>query len=941
MIQLRLRTEYTFGGTYAPIGRVIERLKAIGCTAAGIVDVDSTWGHVPWFKACKEAGIKPLLGIDIMVTDNPENVPRMWFLASTTDALSELYEIISQAHHQPVKTPSGDKPRLYPSDVLAMSDKIIKFAGDKVDPDFLSRCRNIYLDINPASRMLNNAKFQLAEKTGLELVSTSDNAYCYEDDRPIFELVDWRRGVNQTAQHILDRLDHQDVAAEIAEQCKDLALPKAPMIRVKGNLEKVCRKGIKKRKLKWTPEYEERLQYELGLIREKDFESYFIVVSDMVQYAKKHMLVGPSRGSAAGSLVCYTSAITEIDPLPPQLYFERFIDINRTDLPDIDLDFPDDKRIMVFEYMAKKYGAANVAHIGTISQYKPKSALIQVCKRLGIPPAATAAIKTAIIERSIADSRAKLCLQDTFETTQIGKTFIKQYPQAEIAARIEGHASHTGIHAAGLLVCTEPITRYAVVDANGIAHTDKYSAEYVGLLKIDILGLRTLGVIADADVGVDWYNLPLDDPKALDVFNQGRLCSIFQFDGPALQSYSKAIHFRGIREIDAATALARPGPFGSGVSHKYLQRHNGESYDPIHPKIQELMSDTYGLPLYQEQTLAIVRNIGKFGWDETSFVRRAISKRMGKEFFQKFYPKFLEGAMSQGIGEKAAREIWELINAMGAWQMNKAHTYSYAVISYWTAYLKAHFPLEFAAANLRNAKDEDNATDLLREMVREGIEYVPFDIEHSKLNWSVQNGRLIGGFLALKGIGDAKAAKLIEARDAGCLTPKQLEEIQKAENVFGDIFPFETRYGPMYREPRKHNIAADTVTYIRDLVEGMPHRDERVFFGELIHKSGHSANDEVDVKKRDGKLAKGPLDYVNVKLKDDTGIIGGRVGRYDYKRIGRELLEEVPLGAHLAIRARFYNGIRYAFIMKWRRIDNAETGGHRPTGDGSNGSDSN
>lgn len=918
VIQLRVRTEYSFGKTFAPLSRVVQRLKEIGCSAAGIVDEASTWGHVKWFNACKEAGIQPLLGVELVVADTDDVLPTMWFLAKNMEGLRELYRFSSRAHQQALPTRRGKVPRLARADVLAMSEDVFKFAGDITDGDFLEAAGAV-LDLNPSSRVLNAKKQSIAQERGLRLVSTSDNAFAFPDDAGVLELIaDGHK--KHSPQFLLPELEHQDTAGSIAAACADLQLPKAPMIRAEGDLEAICRAGIAQRRMeqRWTAEYEERLQRELQLIKDKDFESYFLVVADMVHFAKQHMLVGPSRGSAAGSLVCYLARITEIDPLPPGLFFERFIDVSRSDLPDIDLDFPDDKRYMVFEYMAEKYGRANTAHIGTVSQFKPRSALIEVCKALNIPPAATAAVKTAMIERGMADSRANNCLEDTLKDTEAGRSFLAAYPQAAIASMIEGHASHTGVHAAGLLVCNDDINNYATVDAHGIAHTDKYSAEQLGLLKIDVLGLRTLGILEDAGVPIDWYGLEFNDAATYDIFNKGRMCGIFQFEGNALRSISTNIHFNSIKEIDAVTALARPGPFSSGVTEKYVKRHNGEQYVPIHPKIQAIMADTYGLPLYQEHTLAIVRDIGKFGWDETSFVRKAISKRMGKEFFKKFFDKFLEGALSQGISEAAANEVWELINAMGAWQMNKAHTYSYAVISYWTAYLKAHYPLEFAAANLRSAKDEDSAVELLREMVKEGLKYKPFDLQLSEKNWCVKNDTLVGGFLALKGFGEKKSEKFIALRNEGKLTQKQLDEVAKASNVFEDIFPMRTKYGAMYEDPKAHNLIGQLRTI--DQLDGSQEGSE-LFIGEVIHKNARNANEEVNVKKRGGKLETGPLDFVDLRLRDDTGMIGARVARFDFEKMGRELLETIPVGAHLLVRARFVKGIRFGFIQKWKRID--------------------
>ena len=272
----------------------------------------------------------------------------------------------------------------------------------------------------------------------------------------------------------------------------------------------------------------------------------------------------------------------------------------------------------------------------------------------------------------------------------------------------------------------------------------------------------------------------------------------------------------------------------------------------------------------------------------------------------------------QGVDETAARETWSMINAMGAWQMNKSHTRSYAVISYWTAYLKAHFPLEFAAANLRNAKDEESAIWLLREMVNEGITYEPFNLGLSEANWCVKGGKLLGGFMALKGFGEVLAAKFIALRDAGELTPEQLEKIRNAENVFTDIFQMRTRYGAMYENPQAHKIIGP-IMKISEL--NGTQIGSHVFLGEVVYKNQRDINEEINVKKRNGKRETGPKEFVDVRLRDDTGVISARVGRWDFERMGRSLLESVPLGAHLLIRARFVKDIRFGFIERWKRLD--------------------
>jgi len=908
MIQLRIRSEYTFRQTFAPMNKIIARLQSIGCTAAGLVDIDSTWGHVPWFKACHQAGIKPLLGVDLVVTDDDRSL-RMWFLARNKNGLSELYRATTQAHQQQLATKVGHLPRLYTSDVIGMSDNIIRFAGDRTDGMFLAEV-NAFLDLNPSSRIVNAAKSRAAAEYDLPIVATSDNWYADEKDRLMLEFIP-RGREKQTPQHILADLEYQEAAEIIAGNC-DVQLPRAAMVAVTGDLEQLCRDGIEYRNMNWTGEYESRLQYELKLIRSKNYESYFVIVADMTVYAKSRMLVGPSRGSAAGSLVCYASRITEIDPLPNGLFFERFIDVSRVDLPDIDLDFPDDKRQMVFDYMSEKYGAGNVAHIGTVNRFKPRSALIQVCKALRIAPSATYKIKMAMVDDG---------LESTMNNTEAGRAFVQLYPQAMVAAKLEGHISHSGVHAAGLLIGTDRIDGFCAVDTSGIAHLDKSSAERLGLLKIDVLGLRTLSVLADADIDIDWYRLPLTDQKTFDVFNSRQWCSIFQFEGAALRRLSESIQFNSIAEIDAATALARPGPLASGVAEKYVARHNGETYTPIHPRIEAIMSDTYGLPVYQEHTLAIVREIGQFDWSEVGDVRKAISKTGGIEYLKRFHNKFLRGATAQGIPETAADEIWELITKMGAWQMNKAHTFSYAVISYWTAWLKAHHPLQFALANLNHAKSEDSAIELLREMTRSGaIEFIPFDLERSAINWSIYNGKLLGGFTALQDIGEARAQELVTARDTKTLSPAQYRQITSARNPFKNIFPFEVGFSNYYDNPKSHGIAG-SVHRINELTNGMPHRQEYVFLGEMVRKNLRSANEATLIKERNGRSELEHLEFLDLRLRDDTGTIGARVSRWDYQRWGRRLLEDIPLGTYLLIRAAFYNGIRYAFIKKWTGLN--------------------
>ena len=909
MIQLRIKTEYSFGETYAPISRIIQRLTDIGCKAAAIVDIDGTWGHVPWCKACIAASIKPMLGVDLIVTDN-NDLTRMWFIAKNSAGLKELYQFTSEAYHNKIKTKWGSLPRLTKRDVRKMSKNVLKFAGSVFDEDFLIEV-GAYLDLNPSSISANFKKKKIANKSSLRLVETSDNNYAYPEDAKIFKVAS-RAGSKVTPQYILEKVDASDIATD------EKIINIAPVLHVDGDLLDICRNGIKQRGLQWNDKYEERLQYELQLIESKNFASYFIIVADMVQFAKQHMLVGPSRGSAAGSLVCYAAQITEIDPIKANLFFERFIDVTRVDLPDIDLDFPDSKRHLVFEYMREKYGDTHVSHIGTLSLYKPRSCLIHACKELGYQPSILGNLTDNVITRTIEDPLVNQCLRDTLKTNAVGVKFAADYPLvAEVASAMEGLVSHTSVHAAGVLVCDDEISNYATVTDDGIAQIDKRSAEYLGLLKIDVLGLRTLSILEDSGVQADWYNLPLDDENVFDLYNNGKMTGIFQFEGAALRSISKDACFCSIDDVNALTAIARPGPMGSGVTEKFVKRMKGATYKPIHPLVEAIMKETYGLPLYQEHTIAIVRDIGNFSWEDTAYIRKAIAKSQGASIFTKMYPMFLKNAVEKGLTEEQALETWELINAMGGYQMNKAHTYSYAVLSYWTAWLKFYHPLEFLAASLKNSKDEESDKNLLREMVKDGVKYVPFDIKLSEESWCVKNEVLYGGFNALTGIGEVKARKYISARNNGELTNKHIEELKKCENPYANLFPIHAKYQALYDAPEQHGILGEIVD-IESILQGIKTGEERVFIGELVTKFEKDLNDDYNLQKRGGKKAGGQTKFVDLSIRDDSGTIKCRIAAFNHLSIGKELFDTVPIGSHLLIRAKFFNNASFAFISKWR-----------------------
>ena len=891
--QLRCRTEFSFRQAFGPVARVAAACAETGASAAGIVD-GSTWGHVRWAKAAATAGFRPLFGTEFTVPLPDGRKPQAWALAEDTRAFYRWSTAM--------RRPDADGLAL-----LRETRGIIRFAGAGLtDPDTFD-----FIDINPASPVAQRAALALHRKTGKPLVVTSANYYPRPGDYPAFMAIGGREGT--TPQHVLSEqelraalraLDDSTWAQavrnthEVAERCADKLLT-APIIEVAGDLRALAEAGRRYRLDSghlpdWPQMYEDRLQRELAAIEAKNFQSYFIVVADLIAWAKQRMLVGPGRGSSAGSLLCYLLGITEVDPIPHGLLFERFIDLTRKDLPDIDIDFSDVKRDQCFEYLAEKYGTHNVARIGNVNTLKPRSVMAEVCKRFGIPDKERFDLLNVLIEYSSGDSRYGKGLEDTLNNTDTGRRFMERNPKAVVMSEVENHAWHTGVHAAGVIVCNVPVDEYCTVGPDGVAHIDKPDSEYLNLLKIDALGLRTLGVIEDSGVvtAEQLYGLKLDDPKVLEIFNQRKYTGIFQFEGQSQRSISAQVFVDSFRTVDHLTALARPGPLGGGATGKYIARKAGQ--EPVtytHSALEELLADTFGVVLYQEQVMRIVRDIGKFSWDETTVIRKAMSGRKGKEFFDRQGEKFIAGAAQDGIDDATAHEIWNEICNFGAWGMNKSHTCAYAVISYWCAWMKAYHPLEYAAACLRSAKDDDQTMEILREMAAEGVEYTAFDSELSDINWSVQGGKLIGGFINLVGFGPAKAVAAVEARRLGTTDDKLRKRIAEAHVKFSDLYPISRAYADWYADPMAHGCRAGSVIYTADK---LPDGADVLFIGKIAKKELRDENETVRVARRDGRKLSGQTLFADFFLKDDTGIpVICRIDRFKYEPLGRIAMERL------------------------------------------------
>src|SRR5687768_259103 len=539
--------------------------------------------------------------------------------------------------------------------------------------------------------------------------------------------------------------------------------------------------------------YVRRVKYELELIISKGFANYFLVVADMVKWAKDHGIpVGPARGSAAASLVCYLLRITEVDPMHfPNLIFERFIDLNRHDLPDIDLDFDDEQRWRVRGYLVDKYGAERVGNIGTFTNWRGKNSLDDIARVYRIPPGDVEAVKEMIIERSSGDLRGNSTLEDSAAMFPKVAAIMKKHPHLLKAQKLEGNIRGMSVHAAGLVVANEPLTNGVAVYTREDSKTklrtsvlsiDKYDADYINALKIDALGLTTMGMIRRCleMIGLslaELYAVSRDEEEVYEAFRRNEVIGIFQFDGRAMRSVNREVKPDNFAEVCDINALARPGPLHSGAAAEYIQvKHGRKKALHLHPVVDEITKHTNFQIVYQEQILRVVRELGNFTWEEAATIRKLISKKQGEQAFNRMQQLFLDGSATNGVKPVVAHKIWKQLVTAGAYAFNAAHCVSYGMLAYWTMWLKVKYPLEFYCAALQKYDPKTKGFDLLKEASARGIPILPPHPVFSTVTWSVDTREkgLRAGFTQIDGIGEKTAVAMVEWRDGEDMPPARV-----------------------------------------------------------------------------------------------------------------------------------------------------------------------
>lgn len=665
-----------------------------------------------------------------------------------------------------------------------------------------------------------------AEKLGIQIVATSDCHYPMPEHNKMQAILHAARRGNGTVEdaeasweygilltpplsdaHIWRRLKGTGLTgkqaegailatAEIAERC-NVVLPKAgrlryPLRKQAGSSEELIWKWLRQG---WNyrikhdtylqqhrKEASDRVKYEMGLIVDKDYIDYFLMLSDAVIWCKESGIpVGPARGSAAASLVCYLLRITEINPLPfPNMLFERFIDINRSDLPDVDLDFDDERREELTVHMTELYGEDHVAKIGTYTKYRGKNALDDVARVFDIPKWEVQPVKDLMIERSGGDSRVDASLEDTFKMFAQAGEVLKKHPDLQRAVMLEGNYRSMSVHAAGLVISNDPlvdnVAYYTQFDKNEnvknrVMSVDKKDAEYLGLLKADFLGLKTMGMIRRALEMIDMpladlYTIPLDDEKVIDAFRTNDVVGVFQFSGGATKIVNGDVKPDNFFELCDINSLSRPGPLHSGTTADYIAiKHGRKQAEHLHPVVDEITKWTQYCIIYQEQILQILKEIGGLPWTHLNQIRKIISQKEGVAAFDKVGRlDFIQGAHDRyNISEKDAAYLFNRMVTAGQYAFNNSHCVSYSMLAYWQMYLKVYHPSAFYAGNL--TKFPDDEYNLLRDALSHGIKILGPDLDESQATWTAGKDGIRGGFQQIAGIGPTTGPLIVHNRE--------------------------------------------------------------------------------------------------------------------------------------------------------------------------------
>lgn len=830
-IHLHLHNKYSLQDGLNSSAELVAKAKELGMPALALTNHGYCYGLPGFWRAAKEAGIKPILGAEFYITldglkcRNPKDrkLTHITVLAKNKIGYQNLLKLATIAAMEGFFY----FPRLDIETLCQYSEGLIILSGcmygvvsrplwDKAfkrfDPyDIVSRlCKaatraKLYIELQDVGvpeqkEIINPYLLKMADKLRLPLVATNDVHYVTKEQGKLHDVV-YAVRIGKTLRELAQEgasFTHEmyfkseaemrslgfpaeayENTLNIAEMVEEYDIgvgekhwplwshKKEGQKEAEQLLRDKANQGLRALGLKSE---QNQLDYELDVIISKGFADYFLISQDLIEYAKSQgIMTGPSRGSVGGSLVAYCLGITAINPLEYNLSFERFLNPNRPKPPDVDIDFQHNRRAEILAYVKEKYGKGHVAQIGTFSHLEAKAAIKDVGRVLGFPAKEVQELSNMVM----ADANLNELLEGAKVRWEDWQAQI-----LHIAAGLQGTLRQESKHAAGVLIADIPIKRRLSLRADrdtkeAVVQADMDDAEALGFLKFDFLGSKTMSVIANTlkKIGLSSYReIPLDDPKVYRLLTQGRTQGVFQFESFGMRNLLREIRPTKVEDLATATALFRPGPLVSGTTDAYKRRRNGlEKVVYLHPSLEPILSDTYGLIVYQEQVIKIASFLAGYSQAEADLFREAIGKKK-IYIIQQEKERFINGLQQfSGFSNKEALQLYEQVEAQSGYSFNKAHAVGYALISYYTAWLKSNYPAEFLCERLNEAvKNKDKTEKLLRECAFLHVEVLAPDINRSSVATRVDNfGRLQLGLQTVEGVGEQLARRVVSERGVG------------------------------------------------------------------------------------------------------------------------------------------------------------------------------
>lgn len=840
---LHVHTEYSLLDGSNKINEYVARVKELGMNSAAITDHGVMFGCIDFYRAAKAAGIKPILGCEVYVAPGSrfdreigqaeDRYYHLVLLAENNHGYENLMKIVSKAFVDGFYyKPRVDMELLqeYHEGIIALSACLAGEVAKNITRGMYEEAKsaalryeeifgkgNFFLELQdhgiPQQQRVNQQLLRMSQETGIGLVATNDVHYTYDTDAEAHDILlcvqtrkllsDENRMRYEGGQYYVKSPEEMaelfpyipealENTQKIADRCEveiEFGVTKLPKFDVPAPytsweyLNKLCYDGLKERYTGDLTELEKRLEYELGVIKTMGYVDYFLIVWDFIRFARDHdIMVGPGRGSAAGSLVSYTLGITKLDPIKYNLLFERFLNPERVSMPDIDVDFCFERRQEVIDYVVEKYGKDRVVQIVTFGTMAARGVIRDVGRVMDLPYAQCDAIAKMIPEELniTIDKALKMNpeLKNLYTTDEMVKKLI------DMSRRLEGLPRHTSMHAAGVVISQKSVDEYVPLarasDGSIVTQFTMTTLEELGLLKMDFLGLRTLTVIQKAvklieknkGISLDMDHVDYNDKAVYDMLGAGKTEGVFQLESAGMTSFMKELKPESLEDVIAGISLYRPGPMD--FIPQYIEgKNNPDSIHFLCPQLEPILSATYGCIVYQEQVMQIVRSLGGYTLGRSDLVRRAMSKKkaavMEKERQNFVYGNEEEGVpgcINRGISEEVANKIYEQMMDFAKYAFNKSHAAAYAVVAYQTAYLKCHFPVEFMAALMTSVIDNPpKVAGYILSSRKMGIDILPPDINKGDSTFSVDGGGIRYGLSAIKSIGKPVIEAIVAERN--------------------------------------------------------------------------------------------------------------------------------------------------------------------------------